>query len=629
MRLSLFFLLLSGIFLLSGQITKAQPETIDKPANDSLSSQIQIDTVDKSTEAFLLIKRADSARISDSIQKEVLKAQIEELKTYETKKRQELEDKLNELSQADSIKKVKAKIEIDSLKKSATGIPIIPYKDTLFLVYTRIGRLTPAERAKVIHERIADLYEEYILRTDTLIVADYGATVDITFQEKTIVSISDLDAMWFEKNKMDIAHEIQKKLLSDIVVYKEEKSFLKKVKEIGLTILIIVVQVFLIWLVTIFFKRKINPYLESKKGIWFKSLSIKSYKLLDDSKLTQVVLFLVKLFRYFINLIQLYITFPLIFSIFPPTRRLAENLLGYVLTPIKSSFWSLVNYIPDLITVIVIVVITRYIIKLLRYIASEVEAGALSLPGFYPDWARPTFNIIRVLVLAFMFVVIFPYLPGSDSPVFQGVSVFLGIVFSLGSSSTIGNMIAGLVITYMRPFKLGDRIKIGDLVGDVIEKTPFVTRLRTTKHEYITVPNSNVLSSSVINYSTSKEKEGIILYSTITIGYDVPWRQVHELLIGSALKTKNVLSSPAPFVLQTSLDDFYVSYQINVYSDRPNLQAGIYSELHQNIQDAFNEAGVEILSPHYRAARDGNTIAIPEEYRPADYTPPSFNLKNK
>jgi len=227
-----------------------------------------------------------------------------------------------------------------------------------------------------------------------------------------------------------------------------------------------------------------------------------------------------------------------------------------------------------------------------------------------------------------MFIVIFPYLPGSESPVFQGVSVFLGIIFSLGSSSVISNMVAGLVMTYMRPFQIGDRIKIGDIIGYVIEKTPFVTRIKTPKQEYITVPNSNILSGNVVNYSTSKENDGIILHTTVTIGYDVPWRQVHEELIKAAIKTRDINSEPKPFVLQTSLDDFYVSYQLNAFSDDPNEQPRIYSELHQNIQDGFNESGIEILSPHYRAARDGNMVTIPASYLPKDYKVPSFRVEN-
>jgi len=226
---------------------------------------------------------------------------------------------------------------------------------------------------------------------------------------------------------------------------------------------------------------------------------------------------------------------------------------------------------------------------------------------------------------------IFPYLPGSDSDIFKGVSVFIGILFSLGSSSAIANMVAGLVITYMRPFKINDRIKIGEITGDVIEKTLLVTRLRTIKNEIITIPNSSILTGNTTNYSSEANTQGLIIHTTVTIGYDVPWRIMHEALIEAALKTEMVLKDPKPFVLQTALEDFYVAYQINAYIKETSKQAIIYSNLHQNIQDVCNEHGIEILSPHYRAARDGNKTTIPDDYLPKDYKTPGFtvNIENK
>ena len=188
-------------------------------------------------------------------------------------------------------------------------------------------------------------------------------------------------------------------------------------------------------------------------------------------------------------------------------------------------------------------------------------------------------------------------------------------------------MVAGLVITYMRPFKIGDRIKIGDITGDVIEKNMLVTRVRTIKNEEITIPNSSVLSGNTINYSSISKTEGLIIHTTVTIGYDIPWKDMHQALIDAALKTDMILKQPKPFVLQTSLDDFYVSYQINAYTKEPASQAQIYSELHKNIQDVCNERGLEILSPHYRSERDGNMTTIPADYLPEDYKAPEFNVK--
>ena len=215
------------------------------------------------------------------------------------------------------------------------------------------------------------------------------------------------------------------------------------------------------------------------------------------------------------------------------------------------------------------------------------------------------------LVIALALILVWPHLPSSDRPEFRGVAAFLGLLLSLGAASAVSNVIGGVVMTYMRPFQIGDRVKIADTMGDIVGKTLLVTRVRTTKNVEITIPNSMVLGSHIINYSTTAQEGGLILHTTVTIGYDVPWRQVHELLIGSALKCERILPEPRPFVLQTALNDFSVAYELNAYTNEPNSMARIYSELHENIQDEFAAAGVEIMSPVYEAHRDGNAAAIP------------------
>ncbi|NJR31574.1 MAG: mechanosensitive ion channel [Chamaesiphon sp. CSU_1_12] len=233
------------------------------------------------------------------------------------------------------------------------------------------------------------------------------------------------------------------------------------------------------------------------------------------------------------------------------------------------------------------------------------------------------------MIIAFAAIVAFPYLPGAKSPAFQGVSVFLGLLLSLGSSAAVANVVAGVILIYTRAFEVGDRVKVGEAVGDIVEKTLLVTRIRTIKNVVITIPNAAVLNAQIINYSAAAQDPNtppLILHTTITLGYDVPWRTVHQALIGAANATSSILPEPTPFVLQTSLDDFYVSYEINAYTNTPKIMARIYSELHQNIQDKCNEVGIEILSPHYRAVRDGNQNTIPESYLPADYIVPGFRI---
>jgi small-conductance mechanosensitive channel len=359
------------------------------------------------------------------------------------------------------------------------------------------------------------------------------------------------------------------------------------------------------------------------------ALSLKKFKIVTSEHVEKFGLRVSKLLKIIVIIVTIYLALPLLFSLFPDTKMWTTTLLAWVLSPARNALNGVISFLPNLFYIIVIVLIFRYVIKGIKYFVDNLEKGEIEIKGLYPDWAQPTFRILKFLLYAFMLVLIFPYLPGSGSDAFKGISVFIGILFSLGSSSAIANMVAGLVITYMRPFKVGDRVKIGDITGDVMEKTMLVTRIRTVKNEDITVPNSTVLLSSTTNYSTNAgpDGSGLIIHTTVTIGYDVPWKDMHQALINAALRTDMVLKKPAPFVLQTSLDDFYVSYQLNAYTREANKQSLIYSLLHQNIQDCCNEAGIEILSPHYRNQRDGNMTSIPANYLDKDYEAPAFKVK--
>jgi small-conductance mechanosensitive channel len=386
---------------------------------------------------------------------------------------------------------------------------------------------------------------------------------------------------------------------------------------LGIALGIIVLQTLIIWIfwrhVFRFITKKIVGYL----GTRIKSFTIKKLRILSTKQILNLIIFGIKIIKYIFTALQLVFTIPLIFSLFPLTRDLASTLFGYILTPFRNILSGAIAYIPNLITIAVIIVVTRYVLRGLKFFAVQVEKEKLVIPGFYADWANPTFNILRVLLYAFTVAIIYPYLPGSDSQIFQGVSVLVGIIFSLGSSSAIGNLVAGLVVTYMRPFKIGDRIKINDITGFVVEKTLMVIRIKTHKNEYVTFPNMMILNSSIVNYHTSsdEDEEGLILNTTITFGYGTPWQTVHKILINAALATHHVLEKPAPFVLQTAMDDFYAAYQINFYTKEVNLVPGIYSELYQNIQNGFHAAGIDMTAPHFRVNIPYQVPAPPDRGR--------------
>lgn len=355
------------------------------------------------------------------------------------------------------------------------------------------------------------------------------------------------------------------------------------------------------------FFRAVNQRILRWRGSPLKHGRTNNYELLTQERQLELLRTLLKLLRPILVALTVYLALPLLFSLFPWTEGFSRQLLGYVLGPVQRVVLAIVYYIPNLLTIAVIYFFTTNAVRFLHFLAREVAEGKLAIEGFYPDWALPTFNLLCFAL--YVFIVIFPYLPGSDSPVFQGVSVLLCFIISFGSTSDIGNLVAGIVITCMRPYKVGDRVKIGEVVGDVLEKTLLVTRLRTIKNEDITIPNSNILTGHTVNYSAAAEHEGLVLHSTLTFGYDVPCPQVHELLLTAARATQGVEATPVASVLHTTLDDFYVSYQINAYTRLPHRQAALYSELHQHIQTAFARAGVEIMSPHYRATRTGADAA--------------------
>ena len=369
---------------------------------------------------------------------------------------------------------------------------------------------------------------------------------------------------------------------------------------LGITFAIVAVQALFVWLVWAkFFRFLSDKIAESCRGR-IGPFSIHRLILLNSEQIVGVIRFGVNVVKYLLTALILYLTLPVVFSMFSATRHLTARLLGYILNPLHDIVFGIVGYIPNLITIAVIVTVTRFALKGVRFFADQIEKGRLVLPNFYADWANPTYKIIQVLLWAFTLAIIYPYLPGSDSRVFQGISVFVGVIFSLGSSSAIGNLVAGLVLTYMRPFKIGDRIRINDIVGFVVEKHMMVVRVRTHKNEYVTFPNLLLLNSSVTNYNTSSDEnaEGLILHTEVSLGYATPWQAVHEILINAALATEHVQKTPKPFVLQTGFDDFYARYQINCYTKEIDRVPAVYTLLNENIQSAFREAGIDMTSPH-------------------------------
>lgn len=607
-----------SILLLLCLSAVGQNDSTQQAVKDSLLSE-------RLAQGDNLLERVDSTRSADSLQEVSLEQQIADLRDSDRRGKARLQAQLDSLQAAKAEKEMRVKMQVDSLRKSTKGIPVVFFEDTLFRVYAKIGPFKAAVRAENTAKNLTWLVDENLFDEDQLMVVAGEESHDLMHGDIILLSITDRDAFWLDKTRAQVADDYRTIIVQGVADYHDRTGVVRTLMRLGMLVLVLILLVLTVrflnrWLTVI-----AATALVKGDGL-ITGISFRNYEFLSKERETQILQWILNAVKWFVIIVVIYLALPVVFSIFPTTKGIATSLISYLLSPIKMLVGAVVGYIPEMMTIAVIAGVTYQFVRFLKFMTNEIRIGKLVIPGFYSDWAVPTFNLLRIFVYAFAFIIIFPYLPGSDSPAFQGVSVFLGLLISMGSSSAISNIIAGLVITYMRAFRVGDRVKIGDTVGDVVEKTMLVTRLRTIKNEDVTIPNGAILNGSTVNYSSSAKQSGLILHSTITIGYDVPWRQVHELLIGAALKTEDVNREPKPFVYQTSLDDFYVSYQINAYTDTPEVAARIYSELHAHIQDAFNEAGIEIMSPHYRAARDGNMITVPPQHLPKDYKTPGFNV---
>ncbi|NSL89424.1 mechanosensitive ion channel [Chitinophaga sp. Mgbs1] len=608
-------------------LTAVLTTTVIRTFAQTDSSKAQQDSITNThlEQTTQLLRQNDSLVKADAAERNTLLQQIESLKNDNDKRKQELQQQLRNIDQTDSLRKVKQLERIKQLKAITNGIPVAPFQDTLFRIYNRLGAQQPSDRAANIERKLQQLEHDPFFAADSLKPAANENNVDIIYNDIILMTVTDDDALWLERDKSSVAAEYAAIMRKEILLQKDQNSLKNVLIRIGWLALILAVFGLIVYGINRVFKR-IRIRLIKRKEEYFKGVKVKGYALLNQQKQLGLFYSALKIIRIVLILFIFYITLPLIFSIFPWTKGIADKLIDWTLSPIKAILAGVLQYLPKLLTILVIYIVTRYLVRLVNYLAAEIACGNLQIKGFYADWAMPTASGIKFLLYAFMFVVIFPYLPGSDSKIFQGVSVFLGILFSLGSSSAISNVVAGFVITYMRPFKIGDRIKIGDITGDVIEKTLLVTRLRTIKNEEITVPNASVLNGHTINFTSSSKDLGLILHTTVTIGYDVPWKQVQELLIRAALATDGILKDRPPFVLQTALNDFSVAYEINAFTDQSHKMAVIYSGLHQQIQDQFNAAGIEIMSPQYHAHRDGSASTIPADYLPKDYAPQPFRV---
>lgn len=505
------------------------------------------------------------------------------------------------------------------------GVPVRLGANTLFYVFERLGPLSAADRAALISKKLEQLAEDPFAPPLEVTLAESELGIDVIVGEIVLMTITYADAGAMNMLPAQAAQKATQIIQERVNNYRQ----LNTPQARGLRILAAVALAVVLLVILFFLNRQFQRGLEryeqqnvagnaqdalATSGIYRTGLWRRLIHLLFD--LVRIVALLVLLFA----------VVPILFRLVPLTAGFGEQLSVYV----NNFFSGVWNWFGDnrgnLFAIVIIVVITHGLARLVRAFFQEVEQGTIRINGFDSDWAPFTSQIIGFLLYIGAVIVAFPYIPGSDTEAFRGVSIFLGALLTFSSTAAVTNIVAGVIQTYTGAFRVGDVVRISETTGVVTEKRLLTTRIRTPKQEEVSIPNAVVMNASVVNYSTLAHNKGLILYTTVTIGYDVPWRSVHALLLSAAAKTTELLTDPPPFVLQTSLNDYHISYQLNCFTNHPEVMQRTYSQLHQNIQEAFNEAGVEIMSPAFTALRDGNTVTLPPDSRPSGYQAPGFRI---
>jgi len=491
--------------------------------------------------------------------------------------------------------------------------------DGRVLFRVRGTALVPAsKRAALINERLEMFARDSAVPLEALQIRDDKDLTEIYAGDFLIIAVSDPDAEGRPRRR--IAELLLIDLQRAVAEYREARTPRVLLANSGYAVLFTVLAVAVVYGVS-----RLRRWLLYRLGRRFAGgggeLKIQSVKLIQSRQVWLALRSLVNASAALAILVVVYLQLSTVLGLYPWTQGIADELFHLFLRPLQLMGMAFLASIPDLSFLVVLILVTRYVLKALRLMFQGLETQAVRFQGFDPEWAQPTYKIVRVLVIAFAVVVAYPYIPGAESQAFKGVSLFLGVIFSLGSSSVISNVIAGYTMTYRRAFRIGDRIQVGEISGFVTESTLLVTRLRTVKNEEIVIPNSDILGKAVTNYSALARNDGLILHTTVGIGYETPWRQVEAMLLMAAQRTEGLEREPRPFVLQQSLGDFCVVYEINAFTRDATKLAPLYSALHANILDVFNEYGVQIMTPAYEGDTPEPKVVPREQWHLAPAVP--------
>lgn len=513
--------------------------------------------------------------------------------------------------------------KIASVTAFLDGEPLFPFQ-------ARLGPSSPKERVKIFQEKLLRVAQDGSISLDdirTSFYPEFNNAVALEAKDILLMTLTPEDAKAANRPLKDLAEDYLQKIRTAILKYRESRTQASLIQGVIQAITATILLSILLFIVNRFLPFFVNKVFTLFKP-YFKKVDNQLFLFLPRHQLAQIVTSLLNAIRVFTVLFLFYIYIPFVLSCFPWTRGIGISLIGYFWSAIDYLWSGFVDYLPNLFILLLTIVAAYYCLRFSNFFFAAIRQGKLTIPGFYSEWAKPTANLINFFIISLSAVLIFPYLPASTSKSFQGVSIFIGALFTFGSTSIIGNIVSGIVLIYTRAFQLEDIIQVNGQRGKVVEKGMLSTRILTADNEVVTIPNASLLVSDITNFSAimRDRQQPLLLKTTVTLGYDLPWRKVHETLIKAAQATDGILHDPEPFVLQTSLDDFYVSYTLKAFTLEPDKMPLIYSVLHQNIQDQCNEVGIEIMSPHYSTLRDGNASTIPAHYLPEDYQAPGFKL---
>lgn len=480
-----------------------------------------------------------------------------------------------------------------------------------------------AKRAELIATRIEALASDPGFSAGALRIEEADDMTQILAGEQLVLAVTDADAELEQVDRRVLAKVYRKRIAEAIASWRHDRSAAHIARSSLFALAATAALAGLLWLGGRAMRR-LDALLERRLKDRLTDLEAQSFRILSATHVWRALRGLRGVLWTAVVLLAIVFYLDFTLQLFPWTRWFGVYLFSLVMDPLRAVGQGLLATIPDIVFLTFLVVVTRYVLKTLRLLFGGIEQGIVTLTGFQREWAWPTYRLVRLLTIALAVVVAYPYIPGSGTDAFKGVSIFLGVVFSLGSSSLIGNFIAGYSMTFRRTFRVGDRVRIKEYEGDVMEMRLLVTHLRTPKNEEVVVPNSEILSTSVVNYSTLAREGKLILHTTVGIGYETPWRQVEAMLREAAARTDGVFKEPAPYVLQKALGDFAVTYEINVYCGDAQAMYTVYTRLHRNILDVFNEYGVQIMTPAYERDPAQPKIVPKEQW----YAAPAVDSSN-